>query len=843
MTARAALAILLSAALAVPGPAAGGEFARLRLPAGIPVLPSALAGLPSLPASALSAFPGLERPASPGPESLGSLAGLSRAAAGIAVAGRSGGCRAPGAFGATRRTLDALFEGGRRTMSAVPAFAALPLGAVPGPTLSAAAHPDPWLAAGFAAGALLAQPVMTRILRSAKFKPGAASASARVLAALAAGFVAAHAVSALALYSPAAAAAALLLAALAPVYGAWSRQPVRRERGLFDIVAFAGGRRDLEIRKDQLGMPFLLSGAVERGLAEKGLETLSWGGNQVVCFRRAGDFIELVAVDTKYRAEGDAAIQRMLTTAVPAVTLAKARISSRRAGSLFVGLDRMFAADLFDLRSGLESSYGAAYAPDRQLTRVERAKVFARNVELSARLAFDREAEAEDAPESHLPDLRRLSVTMRYSLSALPEPGYRPRKADPRVGFFTTVYEDLRDRASDDPNLEPMVRWIQRWRLEKSDPAAAVSAPKRPIVWWIDPSVPRRWRPAIERAFAELNKAFEGVGFKDALVLKDAAEDGSFDPEDIRYNVIRFVFGSALDYSFANWRIDPWTGEIYRASVNLDARLIRQGADLAFEDIDGRNDNGVGKSCLRGEAAQQAAMTLRLLEERGGFTEEKRRRFIEDYFVCYVLHELLHTLGFRHNHAANSWLPNDQLHRRSDFSASQMGYVPVNMAPAGQPQGDFSMTVLGLADNFTLNYGYKPLKPEEERLAALAARAENEPALRFLTDEDTAAGLDPSAQLWTLGSDVIGFGLDQMALAREFWAILEKDAARGGADARYLYQGWVKGWQTYKRAVGVVAAHVGGLRFTRRLEAGAAAPSYEPVPAHVQRRALDVLGR
>ncbi|MDP1346214.1 DUF5117 domain-containing protein, partial [Klebsiella pneumoniae] len=87
------------------------------------------------------------------------------------------------------------------------------------------------------------------------------------------------------------------------------------------------------------------------------------------------------------------------------------------------------------------------------------------------------------------------------------------RHADPRLGHFTESYSNL----GDDLKANPRVHLVARWRLEKKDPAAALSEPVQPIVYWLDKNIPPKYREAIKAGILEWNKAFEKIGFKDAV--------------------------------------------------------------------------------------------------------------------------------------------------------------------------------------------------------------------------------------------------------------------------------------------------------------------------------------
>jgi hypothetical protein len=120
-----------------------------------------------------------------------------------------------------------------------------------------------------------------------------------------------------------------------------------------------------------------------------------------------------------------------------------------------------------------------------------------------------------------------------------------PRLADDRVGYFTSTRWDF----GDDTRVDPRVHYINRWRLEKKDPAAALSEPKQPIVFWLDRNIPEKYRPAITEGVLIWNKAFEKQGFKDAVQVKVQPEDADWDTHDARHASLRWLTGTDIGFA------------------------------------------------------------------------------------------------------------------------------------------------------------------------------------------------------------------------------------------------------------------------------------------------------
>lgn len=202
---------------------------------------------------------------------------------------------------------------------------------------------------------------------------------------------------------------------------------------------------------------------------------------------------------------------------------------------------------------------GAAGGANGSLAALKSCKGFKDNVEIS----YEMPAAGGRLKEYH------------YSISVLrDDPTFKPREADERVGYFTTVYRDL-SKWSD---REKWVRYINRWNLEKRDPKLRVSPPKQPIVYYIENTVPVRYRKFVRDGILEWNKAFEKVGIADAIqVYQQDAETNSHmdkDPEDVNYNFVRWLAndqGTAIGPS----RVNPNTGQIIDADIILTDGWIR----------------------------------------------------------------------------------------------------------------------------------------------------------------------------------------------------------------------------------------------------------------------------
>lgn len=725
---------------------------------------------------------------------------------------------------------------------------------------------------GAALGAMLGREAAAELPRSSALSPGQRAAAAGLLVG-ALGVLALLSVGVVAAASPYA--GAVLVSALALWLGwqtgslesAWRAMTRKGPPPMMRTVR-RGGRIFFDLGPEDMGRLRLFSAHVEKGLGEKDFySSRMWEMSRLWYLRRTGEHVELVFKNDSFRAPPGSAQEKALAHSVPDAVMARARVARRGLVSnrMLVPVEELFGGDLLNLGDELAQSYGAPYELEADPARVESVRVFPRNVELRSRHNFIRKGPDGEAA-SLVHDRRRLPFTMRYSLLELPEPGFVPRRADERVGHFVETYEDWADDQS--PRLERHL--VQRWRLEKRDPSAAASPVKKPITFWIDPSIPPEHRAAVRRGILGWNEAFARVGLLGAIEVKDASEDPAYDLEDARYNAVHAYHLADSGFAIGPSHSNPLTGEIYHARVSFHIGHPRTPLDLDERDLDllsdiderparagrpragpARRDPGHGRPghrCSAGRGmAQEAAAALSLLELRGVEGEAARRRVVEEYVTDLMLHEIGHTLGLRHNFRAGRWRTAEELGTDVLPTASVMDYAPINIAPPGRPQGRMMMTGPGPYDLWAIEYAYAPLDglspgQADEALARIAARA-GQPGLDYATDED-ADWMDPYAQTWTLGADPLEYARGRAALARELWDRLEAARFEDGADHERLQRAFIHGWAVYYRAMRAAMRFVGGMS-AHRARAGDAAgrTPVEPVPAARQREALALLDK
>lgn len=318
-----------------------------------------------------------------------------------------------------------------------------------------------------------------------------------------------------------------------------------------------------EIKPNQFNQPMLAPIAIARGMAMAG-QPLNFGDEWVLVFKRVGDKVQLIRRNIHYKAPAgtplDKAVKQNYTDSI---LMALPIVSLNHSGqSVVVDLSDIFFSDFAQLGFG---------SIDRSRTRWHKIKGFPNNLELEVEATFGSFGRSlMSVGDDGVADGRGRTIVIHYSLAKLPDSGYKPRYADNRVGYFLSA---LKDFGLKDPDTN-FVRQINRWRIEKSDPKAKLSPPKKQLIWYVEDTVPLEYRPFVEAGILEWNKAFEKIGISNALAVR-WQEDGrdDFDPEDINYCTFRWITTST-PFAMSCLRANPLSGEMIDGDVIFDASWI-----------------------------------------------------------------------------------------------------------------------------------------------------------------------------------------------------------------------------------------------------------------------------
>jgi hypothetical protein len=585
----------------------------------------------------------------------------------------------------------------------------------------------------------------------------------------------------------------------------------------------------LEIPRFDSDFIYVTALATGLGSNDIGLDRGQAGDSAVVYFQRIGPKVFLVRRNEDFRSTSPNAAERrsveesFATSVVKGFTVAAE--SNRR---VLVNATDFFVRDGYGaaraLRPGkysLDNNRSAVYLP--------RTKAFPENTEVEVTLTFANESEEgfnvgfpvqgpspigqgggrasavsgglfSGSVASVTPESKSVTLREHYSLVRLPDTNFKPRRFDPRSGYIANVFVDYSV-----PIGESVIqRYILRRRLEKKDPAAALSEPVQPIRYYVDPGAPEDVRKALIEGASWWNEAFEAAGFRNAFqvaVLPDGA-----DPMDIRYNVINWVHRSTRGWSTGAPIIDPRTGEIIKATVTLGSLRDRQDF-LIFEGLLSPYRTGNENP----EVLYQSALArIRQL----------------------AAHEVGHTLGLMHN-----------------YYDSKQGWISVLDYPHPLekllPDGEIDLSNaypahIGEWDKVAINYGYRQFENDAQERAELAKILDRawEQDLRFMTNQDT--GIHPKVDQWSNGVNQADELNRIMKVRRAALDRMGEHSIRNGVPMAAIEEALVPIFMYHRYSVESAAASIGGLDYIYGIRGDGRAPIKWETAAN-QRKALDAL--
>lgn len=651
----------------------------------------------------------------------------------------------------------------------------------------------------------------------------------------------------------------------------------KEQPGLFPIW-----RKDdkvwLEIPKEYFNKPFLFSVNVANGVGERGLYASQMLGDELAEWRRVGNHVQLIALNTRFRADdpaGKLAVEQAFSPSlITAGPVASADHPDRK--SVLVDASGLLLGDIPGYSTRLEMAYRLPYAPDRSNSFIEASRADAQITTLTTRMHF---ATARipappltpvsvpvPSPPQATPDPRSMFFSFVYSLRALPETPAAVRHADPRLGHFTENYSNL----GDDLKASTRVHLIARWRLEKKDPAAALSEPVQPIVYWLDKNIPPKYRESVKAGILEWNKAFEKIGFKDAIVAKQQPDDADWDNMDSTHASIRWFTGADVGIAIGPSNRDPRTGEILDADIGISDVFGRGARRLAVDDVlpgsalptqtqtlgawmgDRSSQLLTEQQCsYMADQAQELGFALDLLALRDGLDlgGAEAEALVQAVIKDTVMHEVGHTLGLKHNFRASATVTQAQLRDKAwteahGVASSVMDYTAYNLPLKGEARSTLVSGTLGAYDYWAIEYAYKTFPAEQEaaELAKIAARS-TEPQLAYGDDVDQGVGgvydgFDPRANQFDLGDDPLAYAKRRLKLSQELWERVQARPAAVGDDPLRNRRSIVAAFRQVDLVAGQVSKYVGGLLAERVVPGVSSGPAFKPVDTAQQREAL-----
>ncbi len=616
----------------------------------------------------------------------------------------------------------------------------------------------------------------------------------------------------------------------------------------------------VDLKNNQLNHDFIILTSIARGVSSNFvIGGMTWGDDVLWSFRKVGDKMHVLRRNVRFRAKPGTPEAAAVKNAYGDSVLYALPIVAETPGGSLVDMTRVFFSDDEFVGRVLNASFSL----DR--STVGKIKPFESNCEIQINAVFS--ADPRFSASDTVVDPRGMQVGVHYSISQLPSTPYKPRKADDRVGYFLTATKDF----SDDSDDQHFVRYITRWDLQKLDPAAKVSPPRKPIKFWIEKTLPVKLRPIVRSGIEEWNKAFEKLGFDNAIEVEQQPDSADWDPENVNYNTFRWITAEA-GFAMGPSRVNPLTGEILDADIIFDASFLR------FWKQEYENFTPAAVAALAGDEAEPTtpASPLPFMGDRGrlagcrlshgmqrqmGFAAaalaatgelQKRGELPEEFLLQalkeVVMHEVGHTLGLRHNFKASSWKTlaeiEDPAKANEPIVASVMDYSPVNVVSAGGKQTSYYSTTIGPYDYWAIEYGYKPISGDEAvELAKIASRS-GEPGLDFATDEDTRGTIDPDplTNRFDLGKDPLAYSRRQMTTAAALIPKVVERSVDSGEGFQRARQAFGLLFGEYWRTAFFTARFPGGVYVHRDHKGDSPARTpFKPVEAAQQRAAMALL--
>lgn len=648
----------------------------------------------------------------------------------------------------------------------------------------------------------------------------------------------------------------------------------RKVDGLFTVYQdTATGSVQLYIKKNQLGKEYIYQSFSINGPTTLFLNQGMHRTTFVFKVEKAFDKLEFSQVNTNFYYDPSDAVSKTWNVDKPEAVFHSEKVAGEDADGYLVSADGLFISEKMD---GVKPNFGPSPFAAMMFnlgglnpakSKYHTIRSFPNNTDIVVDMAYDNPSTiAQSGPD--ITDARYVRVRMQHSLIEMPQNDFKGRLDDPRVGYFS---ENVTNLTSISPT--PYKDLIHRWNLKKKDPNAAVSEPVEPLVYWVENTTPLEYRDAIVEAGHKWNEAFEKAGFKNAVQMKIMPDDATWNPDDIRYNVIRWVASAQPSYgaigpSFVN----PKTGQILGADITIEWAsgsavpnqddLYKSGPsmemmkDLIVKEepemkIPGVKHNHLATCRIAQELKAQFVAGTTFLDVNNASPKELRE--MHKQFLTYlVMHEMGHTLGLNHNMKASQMLSpaeinNTAITHKIGTMGSVMDYPAVNIAADKTKQGDYYTTKAGPYDIWAIEYGYAEFAPSEEAagLKKILSRS-TDPQLTFGNDGDDmrapGKAIDPRVNIMDHTSDAIGYAEDRFKIVNATIPKLVAKYAKDGQSYAELRARYGNLLGQRMNMISAVSRYIGGVYVDRSFpEQKSETKPFTPVSLATQKKAMDVL--
>jgi Met-zincin/Domain of unknown function (DUF5117) len=566
----------------------------------------------------------------------------------------------------------------------------------------------------------------------------------------------------------------------------------------------AKGKMYLEVKN--LQDEFVYYPSLSRGLGSNdiGLDRGKLGAEHLLKWVKAGNKLLLVEPNSYYRARStDAQERQAVEQSFAKSVLFGFEIIKQIDGKYIIDFTPFLIRDAMEASASITATKQGTYSFDLSRSGVYTAmcKSFPENTEFEAMITL-----SGSNPGSYVreiaPNTDFLTMHQHHSFVKAPEPGFKMRLYDPRIGYNGISFFDYAT-----PINSPIEKhYISRHRLEKKDPIAAISEAKKPIVYYLDPGTPEPIRAALFEGATWWNQAFEAAGYKDAFQVKMLPADA--DPMDVRYNLVQWVHRSTRGWSYGSSINDPRTGEIIKGKVTLGSLRVRQDYLLA-QGLTADFDTDINDDAL---------MKMSL-----------------DRLMQLSAHEIGHTLGLPHNYISSTKNRASVMDYPHPMAEEINGKITLSNAYA---KG------IGAYDKLSILYGYQdfPTDKNEEVELQKIVQSGLDSGLRFLTDQDARpdGSISPQTHLWDNGESASAELQRLIGIRRKVLQNFGANKIPKNTPMTKLEEVFVPMYMFHRYQVQATSKILGGSDYTYALK-GDGQSIIKPVSAMEQNKALDAL--
>lgn len=630
--------------------------------------------------------------------------------------------------------------------------------------------------------------------------------------------------------------------------------------GLFNLYQdSASGKLYMEITEDKLGKEFIYFAQTINAVIDANYLKGGYLDEKIIKVNRYFDRLDFTIQNTDYYFDPSNPLSKSKNSNINQPLFLSEKILAKTGKTYLIDADNLFFSEnIMQIKPTPEPIPGVKPfvlgSLNRSKSKYLSVKNFPNNSLVSVAYVYDNPSPSNYGKDA-VTDARFVTIEIAHNLIAMPQNDFQSRRDDPRVGFFMSKKTD---QTSTSPT--PYLDIIHRWDLKKKNPEQALSEPITPIVWWIENTTPKEFRPTIKEAVLAWNKAFEKAGFINAIEVYEQPDNATWEADDIRYNVLRWT--SSPNPAFGGYGphfANPRTGQILGADIMLE--FIYLTNRVIYEklfDVAGLSETEetalhTNHSCQFGQQMHENILAGLSVMNANDFTDLEQREFMKQALFNLVMHEMGHTFGLNHNFIASQVLSPDEMKdikisTEKGLTSSVMDYTIPNISPNKNKQGLYFDLKPGSYDTWAIQYGYTPFKDtidEQNGLAKILSESTKKEHLFFNDGDDMrypGRGIDPRVMISDMSSDAIAYATENTEqMVSTMGKLLDK--YKNENQSYYpIRNAFTVLTSAMSRNFGVVSRYIGGIYIDRSfMNQNSPNKPYTPVPLQTQKAAMKML--